>query len=126
MGLMRYYQSLSASQQEKFLAQVGTTKRYFEYFLLGIGNNSGEKRFPRMPLVDAIHDACAGNVTYLEVICDLIPKAKKDLDFLLRAGVAGAAERPRPIETNDSTSRLGNGDQSITSVVSADQSTHGE
>lgn len=124
MGLTRYYQSLSVSQQDEFLRDVGTTRRYFEYFLLGIGNNSGERRFPRMPMVDAIHGACAGNVSYLEVICDLIPRAKQDLEFLLRVGVVSADQRPRPIGET-SADRRGNGDQSMTSVAGTDQSTYG-
>lgn len=123
MGLLRYYQSLSLEQQTAFLQRVGTTKRYFEYFLLGIGNNSGERRFPRLPMVDAIHQACGGDVTYLEVICDLLPMAKRDLEFLLRAGVVSADRRPRPIGST-SADLPGNGDQSLSSVVSTDQSTH--
>jgi hypothetical protein len=124
MSLKSYYNNLSESGKELFLARVGTTQRYFEYFIMGFGNNTFEKnnRFPRKPLLEAIVAACEGHVTYLEILCDLIPQAKKDLEFLLRVnGVAGG--RPRPIETN--ASRVVNGDQSYTTSVDADQSAYG-
>ena len=124
MSLMRYYNNLSESEKERFLTRVGTSKRYFEYYILGKGNNNRDKnnRFPRRQLLDAIVSACDGHVTLLEILCDLIPQARRDLDFLLRVGgVAGA--RPRPIETN--ASRAVNGDQSNTTFVGTDQSVYG-
>lgn len=120
MGLRCYYNNLSASEKERFLTDAGTTQRYFEYYILG--DNQQYNRLPRRPLLDAIVKACRGHVTLLEVLCDLIPQAQQDLNFLLRVnGVAGG--RPRPIETN--ASRAVNGDQSYTTSVDTDQSVHG-
>ena len=125
MSLSRYYKELGKTGQDAFLERVGTTRRYFEYFVLGIKNKSGNRRFPRENLLDAIYTACEGKVSYLEILCDLLPKAKRDLDLLLRMGwatrVAGA--RPRPIETNASLPV--NGDQSNTDDVETDQSIYG-
>ena len=124
MSLMRYYNNLSEPEKEMFLSKAGTSRRYLEYYILGIGNADHQKhnRFPSRGLIERLVFACEGNVTLLEILCDLLPQARRDLDFLLRVGgVAGA--RPRPIETN--ASRAVNGDQSYTTSVDTDQSIYG-
>ena len=120
--LREYYFGLNKKAQQQLVQQLGITKRYLEYHLLGDVKPEFQ-RHPSSSLVRKIHRACRGALTFTEILATWWPELASEakISRVSDKGATPAADTGSP-ETNRVDQRR---PRPKPQSVNTDQSVHG-